>query len=372
MSTEVVKQEQKQVVQVSEQDIKDFLFGSETKLTPEQQVLFIKTAVAFNLNPLKREIYAVPYQERSSGKYRLSIVTGYEVYLKRAERLAILDGWKVWTEDGNDGKPIKAKIVIYRRDWKNPFEHEVYFKEYAQQNKMWDTKPHTMIKKVVTAQGFRMAFPDEMGGLPYTSDELPEEMTVVKPLDPNRPLLPATLKLKSIPNPQPEVSTPAPKVEETAIIATVVEDPHVNDILYIKYVPNADPNYYTEAQHDLILKLLDSHCLTPLQKLKYRKILKEKKMMSKAAGDLLNWLTYRIKIVKKSEDNLKEMVPNEPIRRKIAECVIAKWMTKDASGKDMADDTRVESFANGKGTEEDYIEIKDFLSDITEDKNVDE
>jgi phage recombination protein Bet len=359
MSTEVAKQEQKQVVQVSEQDIKDFLFGSETKLTPEQQVLFMKTAVAFNLNPLKREIYAVPYQERSSGKYRLSIVTGYEVYLKRAERLAILDGWKVWTEDGTDGKPIKAKIVIYRRDWKNPFEHEVYFKEYAQQNKMWDTKPHTMIKKVVTAQGFRMAFPDEMGGLPYTSDELPDEMTAVKPLDPNRPFVPATLKLKSIPDPKTSVVPQVPTVEETVVTATVVEDPHVNDILYIKYTPNADPNYYTEAQHDLILKLLDSHCLTPLQKLKYRKVLKDKKVMSKVARDLIEWLTFRIKLIKKAEDSIKELAPSEEIRRKITGGVISKW-----------DDDRLNCFLNGKGSEEDYIEIKDFLSDVTEDKNV--
>jgi len=30
------------------------------------------------------------------------------------------------------------------------------------------------------AQGFRLAFPDEMGGMPYTADELPDEMTVMR------------------------------------------------------------------------------------------------------------------------------------------------------------------------------------------------
>ena len=179
MSTEVVKQELQAITTITEQTIKDFLFGSETKLTPEQQVLFMKTAVTFNLNPFKREIYAIPYQEKSSGRYKMNIVTGYDVYLKRAERIANIDGWKAWTEDDKDGRPIKAKIIIYRKDWKNPFEHEVYFNEYYQGNKIWNEKPHTMIKKVVTAQGFRMCFPDELGGMPYTADEMPDEMTTI-------------------------------------------------------------------------------------------------------------------------------------------------------------------------------------------------
>ena len=38
-----------------------------------------------------------------------------------------------------------------------------------------------MLKKVATAQGFRLCFPEEFGGMPYTSDELPDEM--VKPKD---------------------------------------------------------------------------------------------------------------------------------------------------------------------------------------------
>ena len=42
---------------------------------------------------------------------------------------------------------------------------------------MWASKPYTMIKKVAIAQGFRLAFPDEIGGMPYTADELPDEMT---------------------------------------------------------------------------------------------------------------------------------------------------------------------------------------------------
>jgi phage recombination protein Bet len=166
---------------VSEQTIRDYLFGSQTKLTEEQQKLFIMTAVTCNLNPIKREIYAVPYAEKDdagnkTGQYRLSIMTGYEVYLKRAERSGKLAGWEAWSE--GEGTSLKACIRIYRKDFKNPFYHEVFFTEYNQINKMWKYKPRTMLKKVVISQGFRLAFPEEIQGMPYTIEESNVEQAI--------------------------------------------------------------------------------------------------------------------------------------------------------------------------------------------------
>lgn len=159
-------------------------FGFGTKLDDLEKKQFIEIATAFQLNPFKREIYCIPYFKNvkdSKGKWikekALSIITGYEVYLKRAERLHVLDGWSVKTEGSISNSSLRAIITIYRIDWKHPFIHEVYFKEYNQDNKIWKNKPVTMIKKVAIAQAFRMAFPDDMGGLPYTNDELPENMT---------------------------------------------------------------------------------------------------------------------------------------------------------------------------------------------------
>ena len=37
---------------------------------------------------------------------------------------------------------------------------------------IWKEKPITMIKKVAIAQGFRLCFPEELGGLPYTAEEI--------------------------------------------------------------------------------------------------------------------------------------------------------------------------------------------------------
>jgi phage recombination protein Bet len=152
--------------------IDSFLPG---KLLKHETAQFLEIAKAYNLNPFKREIHCVAYGQGEGRK--LSIITGYEVYLKRAERLKALDGWTVTTAGSVASGDLRAIITIYRKDWTHPFTHEVYFSEYVQNNSIWKSKPITMIRKVVTAQGFRLAFPDELGGMPYTADELPDNMT---------------------------------------------------------------------------------------------------------------------------------------------------------------------------------------------------
>ena len=176
-----------------------------TGLTPQEKTQFVEVSMAFQLNPFKREIYCIPYGQ--GDKRKLSILTGFEVYLKRAERTGLLDGWKVWTEGKIESRietkelpsrgggtykkqvkvwsgDLKAIIEIYRKDRSRPFVHEVEFTEYSQDNEMWGGKPMTMIKKVAMSQGFRLCFPDELGGLPYTPDELPDEMTTMRSVSP--------------------------------------------------------------------------------------------------------------------------------------------------------------------------------------------
>ena len=186
--------------EITKEKIGEYLnaFGMTTQLKKAEQVQFIEIAHAYQLNPFKREIYCVPYESNIKDQYgkwvkerRLSIITGYETFLKRAERTNKLNGWSVKT-DGQLSQVRKMKyekevlvwsgnmraiVTIHRKDWTQPLIHEVHFSEYNQENKMWNEKPHTMIKKVAIAQAFRLAFPDELGGIPYTSDELPDNMT---------------------------------------------------------------------------------------------------------------------------------------------------------------------------------------------------
>jgi phage recombination protein Bet len=156
---------------VSEEKLLNYLdaLGLSKELSKEQTKMFVELAIANQLNPFKREIYAVKFKDK------FNIITGYEVYIKRAERSGKLDGWEAEVI-GEPGKPgCKAKVTIYRKDWTRPFVHTVEYSEYVQNSPIWQSKPATMIKKVVIAQGFRLAFPDELGGMPYTADEIMED-----------------------------------------------------------------------------------------------------------------------------------------------------------------------------------------------------
>lgn len=150
----------------------DYLSSMGNKLPAKHQTQFLEIAQAFQLNPFKREIYAVGYGDN------WNIITGYEVYLKRAERIGKLDGWNC-TVSGK-GEDMTATVTIYRKDWKMPFTHTVYFSEVCQKtkdgrlNSVWGKMPSFMCRKVAIAQGFRLCFPDEFGGMPYTADEMPE------------------------------------------------------------------------------------------------------------------------------------------------------------------------------------------------------
>jgi phage recombination protein Bet len=157
------------------------VMGLSAQLTDKEKVQFLEISQAFGLNPFKREIYCSKYNNQTS------IIVGYETYIKRAERSGQLDGWQVVTEGKVEDESLKAIITIHRKDRKIPFIHEVYYSEYVQKTrdgvvtKFWQ-KAFTMTKKVAIAQGFRLCFSDELGGMPYTADELDvqiEDATVI-------------------------------------------------------------------------------------------------------------------------------------------------------------------------------------------------
>ena len=178
---QTIAKENPTVPEVTEKQIIEYLDAmGMTKTLPEKdKKMFIQIAQAFGLNPFKREIYCIPYKTKDGTKY--SILTGYEVYLKRAARLGTLDGWKCeafgTVEDGS----LYAKVTIYRKDWSKPFEHTAHYVEavnkngYGKPTSIWAKMPIFMTKKVAIAQSFRLCFSDEFGGLPYTTDEIDKD-----------------------------------------------------------------------------------------------------------------------------------------------------------------------------------------------------
>lgn len=163
-----------------EQTALDYIktFGGAKKLSDSEAVMFINVCKAFNLNPFKREIHVAAYGE---GQYRqFSLIVGYEVYLKRAYESGQLKSWHVCTDGKMAEGTLSATITINRKDQDEPFSWTVYYNEYVQYtlkdgkkivNKMWESKPYTMLKKVVIGQGFRLCFPSELAGMPYMEEE---------------------------------------------------------------------------------------------------------------------------------------------------------------------------------------------------------
>ena len=111
------------VEQINKEKIVRYLdtFGLVDQLSELEKEQFVEIACAYQLNPFKREIYCVPYAwtDKNTGKKnrKLSIITGYEAFLKRAERTQQLNGWNVQTTGKSTDGTLRARITIYRKDW---------------------------------------------------------------------------------------------------------------------------------------------------------------------------------------------------------------------------------------------------------------
>jgi len=157
---EVKKMTAAMAVKITKEDIIKYFCPLAT-----EKELFMALGIinSLKLNPFTREVHLIKYDIKSP----ISIVVGYEVYLKRAERTGQLAGW---TAGINKEKNV-AWVTIHRKDWKTPFEWEVDLSEFSKKQATWLQIPSFMGKKVAIAQGFRLAFPDELGGMPYTQEE---------------------------------------------------------------------------------------------------------------------------------------------------------------------------------------------------------
>ena len=133
---------------------------------------------------------AIDINEVVRSYYKQVAKVYYEVYLKKAQESAQWDGMELSSTGSVETHDLKGIVKVYRKDWKMPFTHEVDYDEYVQikkdnetgktgPNTFWKNKPKTMIKKVAVSQAFRMCFPKEFDGMPYTSDEIIDQEKVL-------------------------------------------------------------------------------------------------------------------------------------------------------------------------------------------------
>lgn len=159
-------------------EIDQFLWQSQ--ISELQKQMAIKMATDYNLSPLKREIHFIPFYNSVTGKNDLQPVVAYTEYIKKAQATWQLDwyNYEIWIETTESRKDMYCKVTVYRKDRTHPLVHTVRYSEVAQlskdgtPNKNRKTKPKFMIMKVWIAQAMRLAFPEDVGWMPYEVSEV--------------------------------------------------------------------------------------------------------------------------------------------------------------------------------------------------------
>ena len=160
--------------------------------------LFMHTARAVGLNPLKKQIYAQVYNKDKPDKRQLTIITGISGYRTIADRTGNYrpddqaPRYTMGKVDQTFNPPgiEKAEVTVFKHahgEW-FPVVGEAWWSEYVPLN--WektgiDTKktgwvkmPRIMIAKCAEAQALRKAWPDDFGDL-----RIEEEMDRTHSLD---------------------------------------------------------------------------------------------------------------------------------------------------------------------------------------------
>lgn len=150
--------------------------------TDDELEVFFYRAKMLNANPLMPgQIYFVKF-----GNSPGTIITGIDTFRNHAHATGKLAGVKRGVIRDKDGKCIGGWCDVYRTDWKEPAHEEVPMSEYNTGRNNWVKMPETMIKKVAEVAAYRMAFPNQLGGL-YVHEEMEkvtknvESETVVEP-----------------------------------------------------------------------------------------------------------------------------------------------------------------------------------------------
>ena len=170
-------------VKLTARTVKDYLVvGNKHYVTDQEIYMFMVLCKYQRLNPWIREAYLVKYSQ----KYPAALVTGKDVFLKRAQKQPKCKGFQngAICYDESTSKMIYTKGIVppnckvlggwakvFVSGWEEPYEHEVLLAEYQGKkadgtiNHMWETKEVTMIQKVPLSQALRTVFPSDYAGL---------------------------------------------------------------------------------------------------------------------------------------------------------------------------------------------------------------
>lgn len=157
---------------------------------------FVQLGLSLDLNPFKKEIWAVKQKPHEAAMVIVGI-NGYRAVAQRNplyeyhQADAVHENDQFMVKDGevyhnyvlkDRGRLVGAYCKVKRKNTPKPTFVYVDFAEYDKKHALWKPaaaggKPATMIKKVAEAHALRQAFA-ELNGT-YTDDELPDN--IVKP-----------------------------------------------------------------------------------------------------------------------------------------------------------------------------------------------
>ena len=143
--------------------------------TPEEWWLYKMTAQHLGLDPIRKEIYFTKYNTKDGP--RTAIITAYQVYLQRVQASGLQESWNVKVVKPNE-TDVDSWIGIFtgkRSDWEKEFVWEVPMREVNKRQALWNIMPEFQLKKNTISQGLRMLYPEIIGGLIYTAEELTSE-----------------------------------------------------------------------------------------------------------------------------------------------------------------------------------------------------
>lgn len=177
-------------VTLSFDTVKKYLVSGGGNVSDQEVMMYIGMCKAQRLNPFNREAYLIKYGNNSPA----TMITGKDVFLKRAQRNPNFDGLQcgiivIENETGNiieregtfflddEEKLVGGWAKVYTKNNHIPFYESVKLSEYigkkktGEVNEQWTKRPATMIRKVALVHALKEAFPDDLGGL-YAQEEI--------------------------------------------------------------------------------------------------------------------------------------------------------------------------------------------------------
>lgn len=145
------------------------------ELTENDFKVFLAVCSRKRLDPIQRQIYAVPRWDKKSNKNQMTIQTGIDGYRAIAARTGVYAGSDDAVFD-SELQPKKATVTVYRivGGLRCPFSASARWDQYVPKDGMdfqWRKMPHVMLGKVAEAQALRKAFPEDLNEI-YTQEEM--------------------------------------------------------------------------------------------------------------------------------------------------------------------------------------------------------